>query len=143
MIKCLSQNGYFKEEFRYNKSGIELEHYGVRLVREIDNSSRNRSMADMVKNEDKRHTVVIHTSYKLSLKPAYSIVELRKNSPAWLAGLQIGDIILSVNGKPTYNFTLQQVIYKFYNDAGKHIRLKIDRNGIEMDFDFILQDPFQ
>ena len=61
--------------------------------------------------------------YKISLKPAYTIVELREGSPAERAGLKIGDVILSINGKPSYHYTLQDLMHKFYDDEGTRIKL--------------------
>ena len=76
----------------------------------------------------------------MALKPAYSIVELREGSPAQRAGLQIGDVILTINNKQTYQYSLQQLMHNFYEDAGKKIRIKIDRDGQILNFEFILEN---
>lgn len=138
----LKKNGNFKEEFRYNKSGIELAHDGVRLVRE------SSSRVNLEKNENggddtNAKQIYMEPTYKLVLKPVYAVVELRENSPAHLAGLRIGDIILSVNGKPAHHFTLQKIMEMFYEDEGKHIRLRVDRYGTELAFSFVLENPLK
>ena len=142
-IITIKKNVHFREEFSYNRSGIELAHEGVRLVREIDNTI----LVDKNEGQQNNQTVnsnkiVIDTQYKLSLKPAYAIVELREGSPAERAGLQLEDIVLSINNKPSYNYTLQELTQQFYDDVGKRIRLKVERNGRVLSYSFNLEKPF-
>lgn len=134
----LQRNSYFKEAFRYNKSGIELEHNGVRFVRELDDFRSKNSKHDSKEIDNTQ--VVFSPSYKLKLKPAYVIVELRVDSPAHKAGLKIGDIILSVNNKAAYRFTLHKLMELFYQDHGKRIKLKVQRGSSEFTFSFKLED---
>ncbi|WP_452228599.1 MULTISPECIES: aspartyl protease family protein [unclassified Lacinutrix] len=139
----LKKNKYFKEAFSYNKSGIELEQSGIRLVREKDFSNIIKNQENTSSLDNGQGTrIVFDTNYKLSVKPAFTIVELRKDSPAEKAGLQVGDIIFRINGKETYNFTLQQMTQYFYDKDGKHIKLKVDRFGAELDFQFKLESLF-
>ena len=139
----IKKNSLFREDFSYNRSGIELAHEGIRLVKEIDNKVFKDDKGGLQNNQTiNSNTIVIDTQYKLSLKPAFAIVELRKNSPADKAGLLIGDIILNINNKPTYNFSLQELTHKFYDDVGKRIRLRVDRNGVILNFSFVLEQPF-
>lgn len=138
----LKKNGYFKEKFSYNKSGIELAHNGVRFVKERENYvSDNNSLNSKAGESGTR--IVLDTRYKFSLKPAYAIVELRENSPAFKVGLKIGDVILSINGKPADHYTLQQIMYMFYDDDGKRIKLRIDRAGVPLNYTFVLEDLFK
>ncbi|GAA4269806.1 aspartyl protease family protein [Hyunsoonleella aestuarii] len=137
----LRKNGYFKEKFTYNKSGIELAHNGVRLVREREKfiPSDHYSKSDTQNGT----RIVLDNRYKMSLKPAYGIVELRADSPAEKAGLKLGDIILTINGKPAHEFRLQQIMHLFYGDTGNKIRLRISRKGVDMNFNFVLEDVFK
>lgn len=141
-IITLKKNTHFKEKFTYNRSGIELAHEGVRLVREVDNRLLKNGLGGISDNNaNNRNKIVLDPQYKLSLKPAYTIIELREGSPAQEAGLLIGDIIITINGKATYNYTLQQITQKFYDDVGKKMRLKVDRNGRILNFSFNLKSP--
>lgn len=137
----LKKSKFFKEPFSYNKSGIELEHNGIRLVKEFNpkNETRDKSIPE---NSTDLSTIIFDASYKFSVKPAYTIVELRPNSPAEIAGLQLDDIILKINGKETYAYSLQELMQFFYEKAGKKIRLKVDRMGKEMSFQFVLESLF-
>ena len=136
----IKKNNYFKEPFNYNKSGIELANYGVRLVKEEVKGISNTKNSIVSEDQQNEIIIVVGTRYKMALKPAYSIVELREASPAQRAGLQIGDVILTINNKQTYQYSLQQLMHNFYEDAGKKIRIKIDRDGQILNFEFILEN---
>ncbi|NNC49801.1 MAG: PDZ domain-containing protein [Flaviramulus sp.] len=139
----IKKNTRFREEFSYNKSGIELAHDGVRIVKEIKNRVLSKGTGEQtIDDEFNSNRIVINTQYQISLKPAYTIVELRENSPAANAGLLIGDVILNINNKESYNYSLQQITQMFYEDEGKKIRLRIDRNGVILFFGFNLKKPF-
>lgn len=132
------KNSQFKAPFHYNKSGIVLEQDGIRVVREMtDNSNRNNNGS--TSNVDK---IVLDVYYKYSIKPAFTIVELRKDSPAEKAGLLLGDILITVNNKDTVDFKMQEINELFSAEDGKLIRLKIERNGIILNFEFRLEKLF-
>ncbi len=141
-IIVLKKNSLYRQEFSYNKSGIELAHDGVRVVKEVDYKLNNTKG---LINEDSHKTnrIIIDPSYKFSLKPAYTIVELRKDSPAERVGLQIGDVVLSVNGKAAYKYNLQDLMKKFYDQEGARIKLVVERNGRIFTVYFQLENLFQ
>lgn len=137
----LKKNKYFKEPFSYNRSGIELAHEGSRLVREVDKSViKNDKLVRS--NAGKSIRVDGIVSYKMMLKPAFVIVELRENSPAARAGLQKGDLVLTINNKATSYYSLQQIIQKFYDKENKRIKMRVERDGKVLAFSFKLEKLF-
>ena len=138
----LKKNVHFNEKFNYNKAGIELAHNGVRYVKEKDFSTYDsyRSLDRNNSSHNNGTRIVFNPTYKLSLVPEYAIVELREGSSADMAGLEVGDVILSINGKSTHTHSLQQLILMFYDDVGKKIKLKIERKGIILAYSFELED---
>lgn len=140
----LKRNRFFKEPFRYNNSGIELEQTGIRLVNE---KSANMSLGGENLIDDTKisgnKTFVFNSKYELKVKPSYSIVEIRKDSPAERIGLKVGDVLLYINSKATHNYKLQEITQYFYDEENKKIRLKVERNGIPLTFVFRLEDPLK
>jgi len=135
----LKRNRNFSLPFYYNKSGIELEHDGVRVIREVNKrmdlnpyGSDNESVA--------QQSMVFTGTYKYSLAPSFAIVEIRKDSPAERAGLQPGDIILNINNRHAHLYSMQQIIQMFYGDTGKRIKLIVDRKGVPKKFEFKLEN---
>ena len=132
------KNKYFDKAFSYNKSGLELEHNGIRLLQEEVFEASPGTM-----NENSQTSSGIKISFdkklKFSVKPAFAIVELRNDSPAQRAGLKIGDIIIKINGRETHKMELQDVMAIFYGDDGETIRMDVDRKGQLMHFSFVLE----
>lgn len=137
----LKKNKYFKEPFRYNRSGIELAHEGSRLVKEIDKSISVKDK--LIRNsQEKSISVDEDVNYKMILKPAFVIVELRENSPAARAGLKKWDLVLTINNKGTHNYSLQQIIHMFYGEVNKKINMAVQRDGKVLNFSFKLEKLF-
>ena len=136
----LKQNRNFKDPFYYNRSGIIIEQSGFIVVKEEASSNLN-NVSGQTTSANVNLEIVNYFRY--TPKPAYTIVEIRKDSPAERAGLIIGDILLTINGKPTHLLKLQNVIEYFKSKSGKLINLKIDRNGIIKRVSFRLEDVFK
>ncbi|RNL69230.1 PDZ domain-containing protein [Sinomicrobium pectinilyticum] len=132
----LRRNRYFRDPFKYNMSGIELQHNGIRLVKELESGIKRGRSED---TGSEGIEIRLNRFFKYALHPAFEIVEIREESPAALAGLRTGDIILSVNGKPTYKYSLPEVTEMLNVKAGKKIRLLVEREGKRMRFDFELE----
>nr|WP_321226572.1 aspartyl protease family protein [uncultured Psychroserpens sp.] len=136
----LKKNANFKDKFRYNRSGIVLEQHGFRMVKE---SVNKKSVDNYGRSNDDNITISNVETYRMGLKPAYTIIEVRENSPAEKAGLLKEDIVVSINGKKAHELKLQEVIHYFRGKVGKMVRLKIERGGQIINVEFRLEDVFK
>lgn len=137
----LKKNKNFHLPFYYNGSGITLEHNGVRVVKELDKSVKSDPYSTGNSDQNQSNpTIILSATYKFSLAPSFTIVELRQESPAFRAGLQVGDVVLNVNHKHAHEYSLQDLIQIFYGKEGKRIRLLVDRDGQQMIFYFKLEN---
>ncbi len=133
-ITFLKKSKFYSDPFLYNMSGLELSYSGMMLVKE------KHSNIDRGLNKSANATVVeIVYNYVYAFKQSYQISVVRKDSPAYRAGLLVGDIILQINGKPAYNFKLQEINRLFSEKPGKQIKLLIDRNGEVLTYSFRLE----
>ena len=133
----LQKNSYFTDPFRYNMSGLELQHNGMRYV-EGSSTTANGTVKDT--NEFPGIVqVLLSNDFKLTLFPAFEIAEIRPNSPAAIAGLKVGDVILSINGKQVHRYSLQEVVAALNEKPGKKIKLQVDRKGRKLLFYFELK----
>lgn len=136
----LKKNGNFNTPFHYNLSGIELKHNGLRYVAEsIANAN------GIVKSEEKSFgnvQILLENRTRLSLVPEIVVSGIRAGSPADLAGLQEGDIILAINGKRIYKYKLQEVLKMLNDKEGKRIRVQIERYSKDLIFSFVLKKLF-
>jgi PDZ domain/Aspartyl protease len=134
----LRKNKNFKDPFYYNKSGITLEHNGIRVVKEVDKKIDSKKLGIDTESIS-TFKMFAPGHYKYSIAPAFTIVELRKNSTAHKAGLQVGDVVLSINNRNAHEFTIEEVTQLFYGEDGSRIKLLIDRKGVQMRFQFQLK----
>jgi membrane-associated protease RseP (regulator of RpoE activity) len=135
------KNSYFKKPFTYNNSGIVLEHNGTMFVNE---RIKLPSSDGYTKSHNPNAVKIdISISHRMLLKPMYKVVELRKSSNAYAAGLRVGDILLAINGREVYNLKLNQINEILHGDTGRSVRLKIERYGKVKIFRFKLDNAFK
>lgn len=132
----LKKNRSLKADFNYNMSGLEVVYAGKQLVKEKD----TRPISDAFNQElDSKNSVSFITSFSYKFKPSFKIKQVVKGSSAEKAGLLKGDIILSINSKPTYEYKLGEIIQKFRTKDKAKIRMTIEREGVKMKFEFKLE----
>jgi len=71
----------------------------------------------------------------------YKIAIVRVGSPAAMVGLMPDDKVLKINGRAASSYTLESIHTLFKSEEGKEMRFRIERDGLPMDFKFILKDP--
>lgn len=70
----------------------------------------------------------------------FEVTEVREKSAAYNAGLEAGDLLLSINGVNTKSLDLNSINGFFNNRPGKKINLVVDRAGQQMKVSFELED---
>lgn len=126
----LNKNSHFNSHFSYNKSGIELQHFGLQWVQET------------VRLETVPLTEGTNTAnnfkYKFVLKPVYLIANVRKNSTAALSGIQKDDVLVKINGLPAYKYSLEKINSILKSEDEKWIIMEVERNSQLLKFKFKL-----
>ena len=137
----LRKNRNFKAPFRYNLSGLSLQHAGMRYISESISDSRG-----VVHSEEKTFgdvQILFETHTRLSLVPEIIVSGIRAGSPAHEAGLLEGDVILAVNGKRIHRYKLQEILEMLNQKEGKRVKVLIERYNQDLMFSFVLEDMFK
>ena len=134
----LKPNRYFKDPFEYDMSGVVVAHSGFGIVKDLVGSTKPAKVAGDYTGTGE---LAYQNGYQVqfSLQPQFKIVEIRPDSPAERAGLMIGDILISLNGRAAYRFSLNDINNLLSSEEGKKIKLKINREGIEKEVAFRLE----
>ncbi len=128
-------NSHAKSEFEYNKSGIQLQQAGLRMAKVPNNKRSNIAALRMKIGESD-----VSLQYEYILTPAFEVAHLRENSPAANAGVQLGDILVSINGKTTAQLTLEEVSQLLKSKREKTIELEVERKTVLKSFRFQLKN---
>lgn len=134
----LKKNREYYAPFIYNKSGVELQHFGLQWVEETVRLETVPAMTESYHNE--RVAVSNDFKYKFQLKPVYQISNVRKDSPAANSGLQKGDIVISINNNKGYKYTLQEINSLLKSEEEKWITIEVERDSQILKFKFLLKD---
>ncbi len=137
----LRKNRNFNAPFRYNLSGLSLQHDGMRYISESISDSRGVAYNDEKSFGDVQ--ILFETRTRLSLVPEIIVSGIRAGSPAQEAGLLEGDIILAVNGKRVHRYKLQEVLEMLNEKEGKRVKVQIERHAQDLTFSFVLKDMFK
>jgi len=135
----LKKNANFKTPFHYNMSGLVIEHDGMVLIRNFEDQNNATISNKREQETNGMVTINLGTIVTKLLAPRYVIAEVRKDSPADLAGLKIGDVVINVNGKSAQRYRLHELVAMFSSEAGKKISLQIERNGVRSTLKFKLK----
>jgi len=136
----LRKNRYYDEPFYYNMAGIIVEHDGTVTV---NNFSKGRTSFSLDTNDDfatDRIEIQVNPILNFFLVPKYVVVEVREGSPAALAGIQKGDEVVSINGKPAYKFKLFEITDLFSSKVDRKIYMEIRRQGNLRKLKFTLKE---
>ena len=133
----LAKSNHFDVPFQYNMSGIELQNEGMQWVQE----TVPLKTINLIENtfDENGNKVDTNFKYKFSLKPIYTIANVRKDSPAERCGLRKGDVIISINKMMGYKYSLQEINEILKSEDGKWLNFEIERNSQILKFKFQLK----
>ena len=133
----LSKSNHFDLPFQYNRSGIELQNEGMQWVQE----TVPLKTINLIENtfDENGNKVDTNFKYKFSLKPIYTIANVRKDSPAERCGLRKGDVIISINKMMGYKYSLQEINEILKSEDGKWFSFEVERNSQILKFKFQLK----
>ncbi len=72
----------------------------------------------------------------IAVEAGVLITEIRRDSPAYEAGLRLGDVVVEINGEPV-RFPLEVDLISWGLFVGDAVRLKIDRRGEPLELRFL------
>ncbi len=71
----------------------------------------------------------------------FKVIDVTAKAPTAEAGLQPGDIVTAVDGKPATSIALYDLRYRLRNDPpGSHVKFTIDRKGTAREIEVTLRD---
>ena len=135
----LKKNAFYKRPFHYNMSGIIIEHSGMVPIKAVRSSTSESIRINQNNGTSAAVSIDVNPLFTFFLTPKFVVAELRKGSPAEIAGVEIGDEVLVINGKPFYKWKLAEVNSLFSSKSGRKIVLQIARNGMKVKKRFTLK----
>ena len=103
----------------------------------------------MLKYLDERYTSYLNTTQTNQLNDTlkgeyegigvaiidHKIVDIFKNSPAYNAGMAVGDIIKSIDGTDVDAYSTEEIVKKIQQSMGSNISISVLRDGESLSFD--------
>jgi hypothetical protein len=132
----LKKNSFFRAEFNYNMSGLDIAYSGKQLIMQ-ENIKSTTSVCNG--KLESNNTIFFAPNFIYVFKPTYKVKGVAKNSVGDKAGLKAGDLILEINWKPAYAYKLSDIVGMLQERENKKIRIKIKRDGEILSFQFRLE----
>ncbi len=131
----IRKNKNFDEPFNYNMSGMEVQHSGVEWLKE-EVELKAKFVSSKVLTFQAEPAKV---KYNITLIPIYKVSTIRSNSPAALAGIIEGDVILKINGKSAYKYKLDEINHLLQSDEERWVTIEVKRTGYNLKTKFQLK----
>lgn len=129
-------NKNFDEGFYYNMSGLGVKKGKMELFTTV---TRNFSKEQNTILRQSASVNTVNYNAKLGYKyaPQIFIDYVREGSPGDLAGIKLGDQIISINNYTTSQLTMGRVIELFYKNPYKKLKIKLKRGQKEFKVEII------
>lgn len=125
------------EVLEYSHSaGMEVHHKGVQWVKE---SVPMKTKLNQISYDGLGDVIRTDLKYKFELKPIYTISGIREDSPAAVAGLQTGDILVKINNSFAHKYSLNEINTILKSTEGKKIQIEVDRKDKVFKTEFYLK----
>lgn len=132
----LKKNRNYDDPFHFNMSGLDFKQDGLEWQED-----RVKIEPKKLSDANNEISVINNFQYKFTLKPIFSVAGVRKDSPAFVAGLKKDDRVITINGSKTSEMTMEKIMELMKSDEGRNITMVIQRKNKEMTFNFVLEDP--
>ncbi len=136
------KNKWFKKPFLLNMAGLDIKHTDMIWTEQKIRIAPTEK--EKLTWSDQGITIFLSDNnfqYNFVLKPQYKVAGIRKNSPAAQAGIQVGDILLKINGTPAHTLTLDKIMARLQSHPGDEIKLTLQRGEQVKNIRFHLVDP--
>lgn len=133
------KNGSLKRGFFYNMSGLIIVYDGQELVKEKSSSIDGFDSYHQDNNMSSAERISFLTNYSFRFKPAFKVENVVEGSPGYKAGIQKGDIVKKINGRPAHSYKLDEINAMFIEKPNVRISMEIDRKGQRYKVNFRLK----
>lgn len=132
-------NADFGDPFRYNMSGLEIKHQGLQWIAQEQRLDARLTYGDITFKESSSINKE-KIKYQFELKPIYVVTAVRPDSPGALAGIQKGDIVLTIDKKECSSLSLDQINAFFKQYDGKTVEIELEHMGKPYKVTLVLKD---
>ncbi|WDF67152.1 aspartyl protease family protein [Sphingobacterium oryzagri] len=140
----LRKNKLFAKPFQLNMAGMDVKHDGMIWSKEIVKLPKRTKDPTAWHSENQGVRIEVggnDLQYSFVLRDSYRVAGLRKDAPAAVAGVQVGDRLLTINGTSVGGLTLAKIMARLQSQEGDIVRLSLERDGAVKDVRFRLVDP--
>lgn len=137
------KNSNYKKPFWFRTSGMAMQHGGLRYVKH-NKLNQDKTVKSVDRNGfTSSVSVRFDKEVVISLVPQIIVSDLREDSPAKNAGLEVGDVILAVNKKEAHKYKLQELTHMVDDLPGKKVSVLIERRGEKLLFNLRIKKLFK
>ncbi len=131
----------YHRKFSYNIPGIYLMYQGKIPIRFKRLETRIVHTDASRQGRGGNAAFVQYYNYYYRLMNRIVIARVRRNSPAWKAGLRPGDVVLEINDENIYNYNLESIREKYLLRNLHRWKFLVERKGMKITFRFSIKNP--